>query len=176
MSHHLSPKPFLTTERLASSISNKANKYHKTYSKLDHVKGKPFILAIGSFEQPFFYLQGIGAIQRVLYGQVKAEYRGNKTPSYDSLLNQLADIRENGFVTSFGERVEDGVGVSVPIFDSTQKVIASLTVVGASGRMTREKVDKILPLVIDFGKTISKELGFNPNLEMTRGMNAAEFV
>jgi DNA-binding IclR family transcriptional regulator len=79
-------------------------------------------------------------------------------------------------VTSFGERVEDGVGVSVPIFDSTQKVIASLTVVGASGRMTREKVDKILSLVIDFGKTISKELGFNPNLEMTRGMNAAELV
>lgn len=67
----------VATERIANSISNKVDKYHKNYSKLDHVKGKPFILAIGSFEQPFFYNQGIGAIERVLYGLVKSEYRGN---------------------------------------------------------------------------------------------------
>ncbi|AYK55918.1 hypothetical protein ACFVL4_24335 [Bacillus subtilis] len=83
----------LATERLASSISNKANKYYKTYSKLDHVKGKPFILAVGSFEQPFFYLQGIGAIQRVLYGLVNAEWRGN-VPYFEYSDNILK--RKNG--------------------------------------------------------------------------------
>lgn len=68
----------IATERIANSIRNKVGKYHKNYSKLDHVKGKPFILAIGSFEQPFFYSQGIGAIEKVLYGLVKAEYRENE--------------------------------------------------------------------------------------------------
>ncbi|MGI8277351.1 MULTISPECIES: hypothetical protein [Bacillus cereus group] len=67
----------LATERIANSISTKCGKYENRYSKMEHVKGKPFILAIGSFEQPLFYLQGIGAIQRVLYGLTKAEYRGD---------------------------------------------------------------------------------------------------
>lgn len=68
----------IATERIANSIKTKVDKYHKNYAKLDHVKGKPFILAIGAFEQPFFFSQGIGAIEKVLYGLVKAEYRGNK--------------------------------------------------------------------------------------------------
>ncbi|AXI08429.1 hypothetical protein CUC15_05635 [Oceanobacillus zhaokaii] len=83
----------LATERIASSISNKARKYIETYSKLEHVKGKPFILAVGAFEQPFFYLQGIGAIQRVLYGLVKAEYREG-TPYLEYSENILK--RKNG--------------------------------------------------------------------------------
>src|SRR5699024_5748565 len=37
----------LATERIANSINNKAIKYQKSYSKLDHVKGLPFMLAIG---------------------------------------------------------------------------------------------------------------------------------
>ncbi|MGN4542753.1 hypothetical protein [Bacillus cereus group sp. MYBK95-2] len=64
----------LATERISSSIKAKCEKYENSYSKMDHVKGKPFILAVGSFEQPLSYLQGTGAIQRVLYGLTKAEY------------------------------------------------------------------------------------------------------
>lgn len=72
----------LATERIANSISNKAKKYLDSYSKLTHVTGKPFILAVGAFEQPFFYLQGTGAIQRVLYGITAAEYK-NDIPYFE---------------------------------------------------------------------------------------------
>lgn len=65
----------LATERIASSIKDKYEKYLRQYSKLEHVKTKPFLLAVGSFEQPLFYNQGIGAIERVVYGLTKAEYQ-----------------------------------------------------------------------------------------------------
>src|SRR5699024_2479631 len=37
----------IVTERITNHINNKAIKYQKSYSKLDHVKGLLFILAIG---------------------------------------------------------------------------------------------------------------------------------
>lgn len=83
----------LATERIANAISNKADNYKDKYSKLSHVKGKPFILAIGSFEQPFFFLQGTAAINRVLYGIVKGEYIGD-TPYFEYAGNILK--KKNG--------------------------------------------------------------------------------
>ncbi|MGW8444421.1 hypothetical protein ACWGXJ_26315 [Paenibacillus sp. S33] len=70
------------TERISNSITNKSNKYIKSYSMLEHVKGKPFILALGAYEQPLFYYQASAPIQRVLYGLMKAEYRGDE-PHYE---------------------------------------------------------------------------------------------
>ncbi|EEK59167.1 hypothetical protein COD83_05885 [Bacillus thuringiensis] len=68
----------LATERISSSIKTKSEKYENSYSKMEHVQGKPFILAVGSFEQPLSSLQGTAAIQRVLYGLTKAEYIDSK--------------------------------------------------------------------------------------------------
>lgn len=65
----------LATERILNSIKKNSDHYINKYSNLEHVKGKPFVLAIGAFEQPLFYYQALGAIQKVLYGITKAEYR-----------------------------------------------------------------------------------------------------
>lgn len=68
----------LATERIANSINSKSKMYLEKYAKLNHVKDKPFIVAVGSFEQPLFYYQAQGAIQRVIYGLTKAEYRNGE--------------------------------------------------------------------------------------------------
>ncbi|WP_150274062.1 hypothetical protein [Paenibacillus tepidiphilus] len=67
----------LATERITNSIASKYRKYLNQYSKLEHVAKKPFILAVGAFEQPFFYKQKLGAILRVLYGTTEAKYIGS---------------------------------------------------------------------------------------------------
>lgn len=56
------------TIRLANAIASKHKKYISEYSKLDHVKKKPFIIAVAPFEQPFFWEQSQSAITQVLYG------------------------------------------------------------------------------------------------------------
>ena len=53
--------------RLLNSISQKSKKYIEAYQKEEHVKGKPFVLAVTPFDQPFFYLQVQRAIEAVLY-------------------------------------------------------------------------------------------------------------
>lgn len=57
------------TIRLANAICYKyKDKLKKTYSNLDYVKRKPFILAVAPFEQPCFWEQTSRAINHVLYG------------------------------------------------------------------------------------------------------------
>lgn len=55
--------------RILNAITEKHKKYIEKYSKLEHVKGKPFIIAVAPFEQPLFFTQNNEAIIRVLYGQ-----------------------------------------------------------------------------------------------------------
>ncbi|MGG6267528.1 hypothetical protein [Leptolyngbya sp. AN10] len=57
----------LATLRLANAIDAKYKKYQKSYSKLSHVQGKPFVICLAPFEQPFFFVQTSQALQRVLY-------------------------------------------------------------------------------------------------------------
>lgn len=57
----------VATVRLANTLTAKYNKYINDYSSLSHVQGKPFIIAIAPFEQPFSYLQNEQAMRRVLY-------------------------------------------------------------------------------------------------------------
>lgn len=54
--------------RYTNSIYTKYQKYINQYSKLEHVKNKPFIIALESFSQPVFFLEYDRAILPTLYG------------------------------------------------------------------------------------------------------------
>ena len=56
------------------------DKYKKSkYADLEHVKGKPFVIAIAPFEQNAFFIQNNQAINLVLYGQrIKTKINENK--------------------------------------------------------------------------------------------------
>lgn len=58
----------LASIRLANAIDAKQRKFLKSYGAMDHVRGKPFVIAVAPYEQPFFYFQSDQAIRRVLYG------------------------------------------------------------------------------------------------------------
>ncbi|MEM8359338.1 hypothetical protein Q4R77_18135, partial [Morganella morganii] len=53
--------------RICNSLKAKEKKYVDNYSKLAHVKNKPFVIAIAPFEQPYFNMQYDRAICSVLY-------------------------------------------------------------------------------------------------------------
>ncbi|MCY4380740.1 MAG: glycosaminoglycan attachment site [Proteobacteria bacterium] len=54
--------------RLCNSFSSKFLKYEKSYSKMDHVADKPFVIAIASFDRPFSHLSAHRPIMAALYG------------------------------------------------------------------------------------------------------------
>ncbi|MEM8445534.1 hypothetical protein Q4R95_19615, partial [Morganella morganii] len=53
--------------RICNSLKAKEKKYVDNYSKIAHVKNKPFVIAIAPFEQPYFNMQYDRAICSVLY-------------------------------------------------------------------------------------------------------------
>ena len=113
----------LASIRLANAIVTKHRKYQKTYARLAHVRGKPFVLCVAPFEQPHFFAQNDNAIRRVLYG-------------YDRPLT--IDGRNAGNPIVVGEArapsVEKESGASVPLglftkpgFEDISAVIFSST-------------------------------------------------
>ncbi len=53
--------------RLSNSIVTKYDKYINSYSKLAHVSGKPFIIAVAGFDQPYSFLACQRAAEAVLH-------------------------------------------------------------------------------------------------------------
>jgi hypothetical protein len=54
--------------RIRNSIDAKHRKFTGSYSALDHVKGRPFILAVTAFDNPYAMLACQRAVEAVLYG------------------------------------------------------------------------------------------------------------
>ncbi len=54
--------------RIANSLSSKIKKYRTSYSKLDHVKNKPYVIGLASFDRPYSHYAVNRSIVAVLYG------------------------------------------------------------------------------------------------------------
>lgn len=61
--------------RLANSLTTKHRKYVDSYSALDHVRDRPFVIAITSFDQPFSFMAARRAIEAVVLGHYVDEER-----------------------------------------------------------------------------------------------------
>ena len=86
--------------RLLNSISEKSKKYIKSYQHLPHVTGKPFVLALTPFDQPFFYLQVQRAIEAVLYDYYvdEQEYIGDPSKFASIKTKRLRIVRKDNGV------------------------------------------------------------------------------
>ena len=62
--------------RLSNAIQSKHQKYLDCYQTLPHVKGRPFVLAVGPFEQPYFWAHNDHAIRQVLFGYDRVDSSG----------------------------------------------------------------------------------------------------
>ena len=82
-------KVYHQTLRLSNSMINKSEKYINQYIKDADNIGKPYIIAVEPFDQPYFMLTGNESIISLLYGEVYDRY--NKA-------SVLADgaIKKNG--------------------------------------------------------------------------------
>lgn len=64
-----------TILRIRNSIDTKHKKYSNLYASLDHVRNRPFVLAITAFDSPYARLACQRAIEAVLYGYYVDEER-----------------------------------------------------------------------------------------------------
>jgi DNA-binding IclR family transcriptional regulator len=77
----------------------------------------------------------------------------------DRLLIELEAIRQKGYAVASEEIVLGTASVSAPIFDRNNSVIGALTVIGLLPRFNRKIAAKNGPIVSQFAKKISLEMG-----------------
>ena len=81
----------------------------------------------------------------------------------DTLREQLADIREKGYVVCARERSEDVASIGAPVRDSSGRVIGGIIIGGVITHFTPENIERFIPMVVGAAKKISAKLGFVDN-------------
>src|SRR5882724_758422 len=56
-----------TIPRIANALGSKHKRFTEGYAQLEHVQGRPFVVAIAPFDQPMTYLQTDQAMRNVLF-------------------------------------------------------------------------------------------------------------
>ncbi|WP_099157632.1 IclR family transcriptional regulator [Virgibacillus ndiopensis] len=99
--------------------------------------------------------------QEEIIGDGELYFLGDHRPiDKKSLMKELAKIRQEGYAYSIGEQDADTTGISYPIYDHQNQVIAALTVSGLSSHF---EGDNLLLIKTETKKTahvISKKLGY----------------
>lgn len=85
-------------------------------------------------------------------------YTPHSYQSAEEIKQNLQTIRERGYEISSNRRNVGVTGVAAPIFDSSDQVAASISVVGPSDRVQPE-LDNILQEVLETVREMSMELG-----------------
>ncbi len=94
-----------TIIRLSNSLSAKHNKYVDSYSALDHVKGRAFVVAVANFDQPFSFLACQRPIEAVLHCYYVDEERYIATGGREGRLEGkelLQAFKSNGSPVTLG--------------------------------------------------------------------------
>ena len=102
-------------------------------------------------------------IKRIIYEKPLKRYTPKTIVEPKKLEKHLNKIKENGFATC-DEELEIGVkAIAVPIRNIYGKVIASITVVGLSDRITSNNTEKLLKILVGSARQLSKMLGYKEN-------------
>lgn len=108
----------------------------------------------------------VGASSKVLvaFADSSVEEQVLASPSWpaglerQAFVNQLTEVRQQGYATSVEEREPGAAAVSVPIFNRAHKLVAALAVSGPSNRMTLEKMRLQAPVLQEFALRMGKML------------------
>ncbi|MFS0776967.1 IclR family transcriptional regulator [Neobacillus sp. 3P2-tot-E-2] len=78
----------------------------------------------------------------------------------DELEDYLIEIKKNGYVISKDHFYEGYVGIAAPIRDYSENVVASLSVIGPTSRITEEQYPVFIKTIMEASKEISSLLGY----------------
>lgn len=98
-------------------------------------------------------------IQKFIQEEKLVAFTTNTITDPERLLEDLRDIREKGYAIAIGERVPGATTIGAPIFNYTQKVVASITISGPSERITEQKIKTFSSFAKEAARKISTLLG-----------------
>lgn len=87
-------------------------------------------------------------VQQIVHEQQLKNYTKSTMVDPEEIMKELENIRNKGWAISESEYTKDVIAIAVPLFKDNQ-VIGSITVSGPVYRMTEDKIEKYLPLLME---------------------------
>lgn len=94
-----------------------------------------------------------------MLGRLQA-YTGSTITTRDRFRKELAQVREQGYAVAVDELEVGLAAVAAPIHNAHGDVIASMSVSGPTFRLTEERIDGIVPVLVDAATEVSHRLGW----------------
>ncbi|GAC03767.1 IclR family transcriptional regulator [Paraglaciecola chathamensis] len=83
-----------------------------------------------------------------------------KLPPKDEYLAIMKKFQSEGYALSHGQTIEGAVGIGVPVFDKSSRVVGSLCVTLPEIRYTKKIRDKVLETLFPQARELSQTLGY----------------
>ncbi len=109
--------------------------------------GKVLLLALDDDEQ----VEMLGRMQ---------SYTVSTITTRDRLRKELARVRERGYAVAVDELEVGLAAIAAPIHNAHGDVIASMSVSGPTFRLTEERIDEIIPPLVEAAAEVSHRLGW----------------
>lgn len=77
---------------------------------------------------------------------------------YETTLRSLKQTRKDGYVKTIGEVDSDIVGIAAPIFDHTNRIAASISIVGPKDRFNEQFTEQTISAVMKTANKLTKRL------------------
>jgi IclR family transcriptional regulator, KDG regulon repressor len=87
-------------------------------------------------------------------------YTSSTITDVEQLRNYLVEVKKNGYAISKNHFYEGFVGIAAPIRDYTENVVASLSVIGPTSRITEDKYPFFVETIMEASNEISSLLGY----------------
>jgi IclR family transcriptional regulator, KDG regulon repressor len=87
-------------------------------------------------------------------------YTSSTITDVEQLKNYLVEVKKNQYAISKDHFYEGFVGIAAPIRDYTENVVASLSVIGPTSRITEDKYPFFVKTIQDASNEISSLLGY----------------
>ncbi|MGE5619408.1 MAG: IclR family transcriptional regulator [Sphingomonadaceae bacterium] len=80
------------------------------------------------------------------------------------LMDELQEVRRQGYATDYGEQEEGVSCIAAPVRDHNGRVVAAISISGPWIRITPERVRSLVPLVKEACARLSAALGYKPTI------------
>ncbi len=122
--------------------------------------GRPLPLWSGAPARVLLAARDEAEIRRIVEAKERADVVPANPPPPEVLLAEVQRARTDGFACAFEETIPGVSTMSVPVHGPSGVLVAVLSLTAPSTRLTRERVDELLPVVMERARQISADLGW----------------
>jgi DNA-binding IclR family transcriptional regulator len=101
-------------------------------------------------------------------------YTENTVTDPDTLRQEIAQIRQHGYHIGRRDLDKDATGISAPLFDHDGAIAGTINFSVPVSRISDERVEELLQLLLDAAREISLQLGYQPSTQRNHAIAASD--